>query len=101
MNTILSFVFLTYLLCLKLMRASFRARLSGDLGADLAARLLNDKRSQFRTLLQQRAKCRVPMDDNQLFTVEIIENSYPEAAAVGNGMVAFFDKVLHNRFSLE
>uniref|UniRef100_A0A914ZLQ9 Globin family profile domain-containing protein n=1 Tax=Parascaris univalens TaxID=6257 RepID=A0A914ZLQ9_PARUN len=71
-----------------------RARLSSDLGADLAARLLNDKRSQFRTLLQQRAKCRVSMDDNQLFTVEIIKNSYPEAAAVGSGMVAFFDKLL-------
>lgn len=80
------------------MRESSRARSNSDLGADLAARLLNDKRSQFRSLLQQRARCRVPMDDNQPFSVAIIKDSYPEAAAVGNGMVAFFDKVLHNRF---
>ncbi|VDM43812.1 unnamed protein product [Toxocara canis] len=72
----------------------FRASSSSDLGADLVARLLNDKRSQFRTLLERRATCDIPMEEDQPFTVAIVKNSYPRAAAIGDGMVSFLHKLI-------
>ncbi|KHN87980.1 hypothetical protein Tcan_18526 [Toxocara canis] len=71
-----------------------RASSSSDLGADLVARLLNDKRSQFRTLLERRATCDIPMEEDQPFTVAIVKNSYPRAAAIGDGMVSFLHKLI-------
>ncbi|KHN82186.1 hypothetical protein Tcan_14441 [Toxocara canis] len=77
-----------------LLQSLERATSRSDVGADLVARLLNDRRSNFKSLLAIRGTCQVPLADDELFTVDIIRNGYPRASNVADGVKNFFIKMM-------
>lgn len=62
-----------------------------DVGAELVIRLLNDKRSLFKSLLESHTG----HIDIERFTVEIVNRDLKRAKEVGQGVVRFFTKVKH------
>uniref|UniRef100_A0A915DGZ9 Uncharacterized protein n=1 Tax=Ditylenchus dipsaci TaxID=166011 RepID=A0A915DGZ9_9BILA len=61
-----------------------------DFGAEVVIRLLNDKRSLFKSLL---AKCTEEAHDIQIFDVDTLRQQCPRAAHVSDGVTLFFKKV--------
>lgn len=68
-----------------------RAMETTDVGAELVIRLLNDKRSLFKSLLESHTG----HIDIERFTVEIVNRDLKRAKEVGQGVVRFFTKVKH------
>ncbi|VDP23477.1 unnamed protein product [Heligmosomoides polygyrus] len=67
-----------------------RAMETTDVGAELVIRLLNDKRSLFKSLLESHTG----HIDIERFTVEIVNRDLKRAKEVGQGVVRFFTKAL-------
>lgn len=63
---------------------------NSDFGAEVVSRLLNDKRSLFKTLL---AKCSNEVLQTNTFDAVMIRTSCPRAGFVADGLVNFFQKV--------
>ncbi|VDK57529.1 unnamed protein product [Cylicostephanus goldi] len=67
-----------------------RALATIDVGAEVIIRLLNDKRSLFKSLLESHAG-HINYCGN--FTVEVVNRDLRRAREVGQGVVKFFTKV--------
>lgn len=67
-----------------------RAIATIDVGAEVIIRLLNDKRSLFKSLLESHAG---HIDHHEKFTVEVVNRDLKRAKEVGQGVVRFFTKV--------
>lgn len=71
-----------------------RAVTRSDIGADLVARLLNDNRSLFKSLLATRNEKEAQCDE-KCFTTEIIRNGqHRRACAVADGVNKFFSDLM-------
>ncbi|VDM79955.1 unnamed protein product [Strongylus vulgaris] len=68
-----------------------RAVATIDVGAEVIIRLLNDKRSLFKSLLESHAG-HINYSGN--FTVEVVNRDLRRAKEVGQGVVQFFTKAL-------
>ncbi|ETN87245.1 hypothetical protein NECAME_00104 [Necator americanus] len=68
-----------------------RAVATIDVGAEVIIRLLNDKRSLFKSLLESHAG---HIDHCEKLTVEIVNRDLKRAKEVGEGVVRFFTKAL-------
>ncbi|RCN53680.1 hypothetical protein ANCCAN_00174 [Ancylostoma caninum] len=68
-----------------------RAIATIDVGAEVIIRLLNDKRSLFKSLLESHAG---HIDHCEKFTVEVVNRDLKRAKEVGQGVVRFFTKAL-------
>nr|CDJ95923.1 Hypothetical protein CBG05824 [Haemonchus contortus] len=67
-----------------------RAIATTDVGAELVIRLLNDKRSLFKSLLESHTG----HIDIKKFTVDVVNRDLKRAKEVGQGVVRFFTKAL-------
>uniref|UniRef100_A0A1I7XME6 GLOBIN domain-containing protein n=1 Tax=Heterorhabditis bacteriophora TaxID=37862 RepID=A0A1I7XME6_HETBA len=67
-----------------------RAITTTDVGAELIIRLLNDKRSLFKSLLESQTGAM----EVETFTVEIVNRDLKRAKQVGEGVVRFFQKAV-------
>ncbi|KAK6033386.1 hypothetical protein OSTOST_00386 [Ostertagia ostertagi] len=67
-----------------------RAIATTDVGAELVIRLLNDKRSLFKSLLESHTG----HIDVKKFTVDVVNRDLKRAKEVGQGVVRFFTKAL-------
>ncbi|KAI1725489.1 hypothetical protein DdX_02148 [Ditylenchus destructor] len=62
-----------------------------DFGGEIVIRLLNDKRSLFKSLL---ARCTDEADNIEVFSVSSMRKTCPRAASVSNGVTLFFIRAL-------
>ncbi|KAL3076335.1 hypothetical protein niasHS_013606 [Heterodera schachtii] len=67
-----------------------RALREVDFGNEIVIRLLNDKRSLFKSLL---ARCAAQAHEIEVFDVQSLAQFCPRAVQVGDGVTRFFEKV--------
>lgn len=79
-------------------RNYFRAMSRSNVGAELVARLLNDKRSLFKSLLATRNKEEILSDDEQFTSAIVNDGRHPRANAVASGVNKFFNRVRFYEF---